>query len=137
MKKYEYNKSVFKNINTEEEAYWLGFILADGCICYTMDKNYRRYQFSIVGTEQLMKKIYDIFLKETNIVLGYGKMKMIYRVYKKGNQQIMSILNWLYKDASVYLDRKHDKYEDMLNYYILKANTYSRNVLIEKVNILK
>ena len=64
-------------------------------------------------------------------------MKMIYRVYKKGNQQIMSILNWLYKDASVYLDRKHDKYEDMLNYYILKANTYSRNVLIEKVNILK
>jgi len=25
----------------------------------------------------------------------------------------------------------------MLNYYILKANTYSRNVLIEKVNILK
>ena len=154
MKKYEYNKNVFKNINTEEEAYWLGFILADGCnignknlrvnikdkghleklskliyidekpisitdhgfgpiyyfsctkkeiinnlnnygvvprkskiakfpiikehlyrhfirglfdgdgsICYTMDKNYRRYQFSIVGTEQLMKKIYDIFLK--------------------------------------------------------------------------
>jgi len=31
-KKYTYNESFFKNINTEEKAYWIGFICADGTI---------------------------------------------------------------------------------------------------------
>lgn len=32
MSKYTYNKNYFKIINTEEKAYWLGFLYADGCI---------------------------------------------------------------------------------------------------------
>lgn len=34
-KKYSYDRSVFKTIDSEEKAYWLGFILADG---YVSDK---------------------------------------------------------------------------------------------------
>jgi hypothetical protein len=212
MKRYNHNKEAFKEINTEEEAYWLGFILADGCntngsqirvdikdeghleklakliyvdgdkpigirdlgfgsvyyfsctinsvienlnnhgivprksmitklpkinenlykhlirgifdgdgcLTYSMDKNYRRYTFSIVGNKELMMSIYEQILKNTDITLGHGKMKMIYRVYKRGNQQIMQILDWLYKDSSIYLERKHNKFIDMLNYYKLK-----------------
>lgn len=30
--KYHYNEDFFEIIDTEEKAYWLGFILADGCI---------------------------------------------------------------------------------------------------------
>lgn len=30
--KYSYNKEFFKNIDSEEKAYWLGFLYADGCI---------------------------------------------------------------------------------------------------------
>lgn len=30
--KYHYDRDKFKNIETEEDAYWLGFITADGCI---------------------------------------------------------------------------------------------------------
>ena len=30
--KYNYDINYFKVINTEEKAYWLGFIYADGCI---------------------------------------------------------------------------------------------------------
>lgn len=29
---YQYNQNYFENIDTEEKAYWLGFIAADGCI---------------------------------------------------------------------------------------------------------
>lgn len=32
-KKYSYDKTVFDVIDTEEKAYWLGFIYADGCVC--------------------------------------------------------------------------------------------------------
>lgn len=38
-KKYEYNKSYFSIINSEEKAYWLGFIYADGCINVIKAKN--------------------------------------------------------------------------------------------------
>lgn len=30
--KYKYNENAFKDINNEEQAYWLGFMYADGCI---------------------------------------------------------------------------------------------------------
>lgn len=42
-KKYETNKKLFKNIKSEEEAYYLGFILADGCV----SKKRNSYGFSI------------------------------------------------------------------------------------------
>ena len=32
MSKYTYNKNYFKQITTETQAYWLGFLYADGCI---------------------------------------------------------------------------------------------------------
>lgn len=35
MSKYNYNKDYFQQINTNEKAYWLGFLYADGCISRT------------------------------------------------------------------------------------------------------
>ena len=38
-RKYEFNQSYFKNINTKNKAYILGFLMADGCVCKsTSDK---------------------------------------------------------------------------------------------------
>ena len=41
MGKYLYNKEYFKNIYTDEQAYWLGFIYADGCIIEFHKKKWR------------------------------------------------------------------------------------------------
>lgn len=37
--KYEYDHSFFKEIDTEEKAYWCGFIMADGCVCINEEIN--------------------------------------------------------------------------------------------------
>ena len=44
------NKNYFKNIDTEEKAYWLGFIAADGCV-YKMSKNAYRLQINLSAVD--------------------------------------------------------------------------------------
>lgn len=39
-RKYTYNHAYFQFINTEEKAYWLGFIIADGGIRYVRNQKY-------------------------------------------------------------------------------------------------
>jgi hypothetical protein len=209
MGKYNCNKDVFSNIETEREAYWLGFILADGhnhqnkilrvdikderhlddlsnliypegnkpikirdlgfgpvyyfhcgvgdvvrnlsnngvipnkskkaslpiipddmyrhfirglfdgdgSLSFNYDGNYRRYMFSIVGNDDLMVGVKNVVKSQIGVDLGFGKMKMIHRVYKKGNQQIITILRWLYDDSIVSLERKNKRFQEMLDYY--------------------
>jgi len=38
--KYHYNRSFFKKIDTEEKAYWLGFMYADGCVRVVYEPTY-------------------------------------------------------------------------------------------------
>lgn len=44
--RYSYNKDYFKVIDTEEKAYWLGFIFADGCIS-EKDGNSKRLKITL------------------------------------------------------------------------------------------
>lgn len=44
VRKHFFNENYFESIDTEEKAYWLGFIAADGCIVKSGDYNsYRLY----------------------------------------------------------------------------------------------
>lgn len=54
--KHKLNKEYFNNIDTEEKAYWLGFIAADGCI-YKMSKTAYRLQInlSLIDINHLQK----------------------------------------------------------------------------------
>ena len=46
LRKYNVNHDFFESINTEERAYWLGFISADGCISERYNyKNNKPYVF--------------------------------------------------------------------------------------------
>lgn len=62
-KKYSLDEDFFENIDTEEKAYWLGFIMADGCINIYQNKpnrkpmkrlksNYTSYRLSILLAKQ-------------------------------------------------------------------------------------
>lgn len=68
--KYSYEKTLFDVIDTEEKAYWLGFIYADGCVCdykgypckLTIGLKYDDYNHLIkfadfIGAEHTMVKL--------------------------------------------------------------------------------
>ena len=47
-RKYFFNEDYFKKIDTEEKAYWLGFIMADGCISKNNSNNpYNRLEINL------------------------------------------------------------------------------------------
>lgn len=49
-KKTSYNYDFFETIDTEEKAYWLGFIAADGCVYY--DSGRMRLQINLKGSDK-------------------------------------------------------------------------------------
>lgn len=51
MSKYNYNQNFFEKIDTEEKAYWLGFLYADGCIT----RFYRNEKLKSMSLELTLK----------------------------------------------------------------------------------
>ena len=74
----------YPNINSDYDKDFIrGVFDGDGSLCYSMDGNYRRYTFSIVGSKKLMEQITKkMQFLEVNIVLR--KMKSIHNLYVRG-----------------------------------------------------
>lgn len=106
-----------------------GVFDGDGCLTYTMDKNYRRYTFSIVGSYSLIFSIKEK-ISAIGVYVAFRKTKSIYELHIRGNKQIIKTLNWLYDDSIVYLDRKYHKYDDMITWDGEKRNKRLDKILI-------
>lgn len=204
--KYSYDKTIFDVIDTEEKAYWLGFICADGCICdykgypcklsiglkycdykhlikfadfvrtehdmvklseekdrcdITINNRYMceslarhgviprksltlkfpnekhvptnllrhfirgyfdgdgtiyqrsngRYSFGFVGTPDMIKNITEYLYQNLDLttVKTYSKCNPQTVEWKKEGKQAIECAKFLYKDATIYLDRKYQK----------------------------
>lgn len=53
--KYYYNKHFFQDINTEEKAYWLGFMYADGYVCCSKTNAEVAIELSAIDIDHLRK----------------------------------------------------------------------------------
>lgn len=68
-RKYSVNHSFFDNIDTEEKAYWLGFLYADGYI--TRHQNTKRIGLSLKDTEILHLEKYKKAIEATYNIKHY------------------------------------------------------------------
>lgn len=50
-RKYSFNENYFNNIDTEEKAYWLGFISADGCVYGKKNTNSKILEIGLALTD--------------------------------------------------------------------------------------
>lgn len=66
-RKHKFNESYFKNINTEEKAYWLGFIAADGCV-YNNSKAWR-LQINLKGSDKEHLELFQSSIGSTYKVI--------------------------------------------------------------------
>lgn len=50
-RRHKVNEHFFDDIDTEEKAYWLGFLMADGCVYHGSDKNSYRLQINLAASD--------------------------------------------------------------------------------------
>ncbi len=90
-----------------------GYFDGDGSISLTKED---QYTVSFQGTEDFLNNLKNIF----NINVKLEKRKETSKVYYirfGGNLQVIEKLNWLYNNANIYLERKYDRYNELLNKY--------------------
>lgn len=92
-----------------------GYSDGDGSICIN-EKSYRN-TISIQGTQLflsgLMEKVVThTGVTRTKILNGNGN---VFEWKKGGRKQVLKVLDWLYKDSNIYLERKYDKYMQIKN----------------------
>lgn len=91
-----------------------GYFDGDGNIYIRPDKNV--FRFSIMGTENFLKKLFEILDREISVSITKlcsdtrSDSNNTYTVYKGGINQTGKFLRWIYEDAEIYLSRKFKTY---------------------------
>jgi intein-encoded DNA endonuclease-like protein len=115
------NKSLkisFPQIDNNLHSHFIrGYFDGDGSIY-----EYRNdFGINMVSTEDFCDGIFNILLKNTGIEGVISKDKtMLERgnnitsiLSYAGNRRVQKILDWLYKDATIYMERKYQKYLEL------------------------
>lgn len=113
-----------------------GFFDGDGCI-ETSEKNGKSYiQLNITGMPEMLKDISDFLISE-------GVIRKVPKIHKDKRSNACSmffygadsnkeLLDYLYKDSTIYLDRKYQKYICFYKDYDYKNQ--KRGVYYDKLN---
>lgn len=98
-----------------------GYFDGDG----SLSGNVPSVRFKVCGTKEFLKSLIDILNREIVDYQGTFNYKF-YKRYKErdinnyyisygGNIKVRNIMNYIYKDSTIYLDRKYNKYEFLKN----------------------
>lgn len=94
-----------------------GYFDGDGSIYINKQKH--RITVTITSTKQFCEKIKDITEKELGIFCGIYDASChngITKVNSMSGKSAVKFLDWIYKDADLYMERKYNKYcEYILN----------------------
>ena len=110
--------------------FWRGVFDGDGCIAKTCENKRGRkgikWQAMLTGNQFVLDK-YDRFIKsyiktESTVKLNSNASGKTYYHSVGGIEKIQDYLKVLYRDATIYLDRKYDLYLECLEQKIVRKN---------------
>lgn len=111
-----------------------GYSDGDGTIYKNKFKNKKTINtiWKIISTKQFCNHVAKILKEELGINCSQSlckpdKNKITTTLSVGGNLQVRKVLDWLYKDATIYLPRKHEKYLEFLSLH--PQNLYGRSHL--------
>lgn len=112
-----------------------GYFDGDGSVYH--NKEYTEIYIAIIATNDLAKSIQNILFKELNIRghLKAHKNQSNSILEIGGNKQVIAILDWLYSDATIYLDRKfhtYKKYKISYNNRVFKSLEKKKIIQLSK-----
>lgn len=95
-----------------------GYFDGDGCLYAGNQKissKGKYFSVSILSSEKFCNRLTE-FVK-TNLGVNFGKCKIkakISGITMTGNPQVKVFMDWLYKDAVIFMERKHEKYKKLI-----------------------
>ena len=116
-------KSLILTFPTEKQVpkkllshFMRGYFDGDGCISGT------RYslQFSVLGTPSFLDKYENVLLrnlknkKKTKRIMRENWNSNTQQIIYGGRLRLLDIYNFLYKDATIFLNRKKEKFEELI-----------------------
>lgn len=126
-----------------------GFFDGDGCICTTIMSGKPHIELVITGMSGMLRSIADFLISEEILrvepKLHKDDRSKAYSMYMYGEDAVKDILDYLYKDSEIYLDRKFNKYIDFYRdydenkprygvYYSKRNKAYVVHISIDGVN---
>ena len=98
-----------------------GFFDGDGCICVTTMANKPHIELVLTGMPDMLNSIADFLIKEKILrvkpKLHKDDRSKAYSMYMYGKDAVKDILDYMYKDSNIYLDRKYEKYLEFYKDY--------------------
>lgn len=91
-----------------------GVFDGDGSIWSSFDKNYQRWGISIACNEYIAKQLTDYVFQVLGLESSTYKDRSIKSWRIRGNRKIQTFMDWIYKDADIYIPRKFDRYKQLL-----------------------
>ena len=103
-----------------------GVIDADGAFCkyQIVDKGYNVNKYMVsIGTNKDILRVIENHLMDNGLINAFERKLQQrhidgdgeYRILEiSGKAQCLNVLNYIYKDAEIYLDRKYDKYLNII-----------------------
>ena len=90
-----------------------GLFDGDGCLRKTIgykDKSMFEFNVSICGNKIFCEGLLPVLNNISNSNFRLYPTSTIYTVQVGGNRQVLKFMEWLYKDATIYMTRKYKRY---------------------------
>ena len=96
-----------------ERHMYRGLVDGDGHIYKRKANN--KWEIGLCGTYEICESFRNYISKHVDISVRVTKHSSIYRIRFRDQQQVLQIAKLLYSDATIYLDRKYNLYQQLLS----------------------